>query len=129
MNVKPTDVISGSFYLKLISDYKKYDQRQKNLIEKLQKNIELLEWNIEGLKEEIADLEDGSTEKLLQKIDNQRTTLAEYSIKIVKQNKIIEELTDSNQALRAELKRLKISKSEEVEFGIVDSADNNLLGI
>ena len=129
MNVKPNDVISGSFYLKLISDYKKYDQRQKNLIEKLQKNIELLEWNIEGLKEEIADLEDGSTEKLLQKIDNQRTTLAEYSIKIVKQNKIIEELTDSNQAMRAELKRIKISKSEEVEFVIVDSADNNLLGI
>ena len=103
MNVKPTDIVSGSLYLKLISEYKKYDQRQKNLIEKLRKTIELLEWNIEGLKEEIEELEDSSKKKLRQKIKNQRAALIVYSNKINRQKESINKLTEANQALRDEI--------------------------
>lgn len=32
MEIRPTDVISGALYLKLVNDYKEYDRRQKEII-------------------------------------------------------------------------------------------------
>ena len=114
MNIKPTYIISGKLYLKFIEDYKRYDQRQKDLIHKLRKKIEFLEWNIEDLKAEIDelnaeidDLEDCSNVRLRQKLKNQRTALREYCKKIEKQQNEIEELTNSNQVLREEIEKLR----------------------
>lgn len=121
MNVKPTDIISGSQYLRMISDYKKYDQRQKDLIYKLQQKIDLLEWSIDGLKNEIEDLEDGSTSKLREKIQNQRLVLFSYVNVIKRQKQVIEELTAANQALQEEVKNLKGDLQNE-EYPDIKSA-------
>lgn len=115
MEIKPTDIISGRLYLKLISDYREYDLRQKKIIEKLRQKVELLEWSNEDLRTEIEDLEDGTTEKLRKKIKNQREALKLYSNKISRQQEEIEELKASNQILQEEINSLKgVSPNEEI---------------
>lgn len=37
--IRPTDLVSGVLYLKLIEDYKAYDKEQKKLIRKLQDKL------------------------------------------------------------------------------------------
>ena len=107
MSIKPTDIISGRQYLKLISDYREYDSRQKRLIYRLRKQIELLEWSIEDLKTEIDDLEDGSTDKLRRKIKNQRAALHLCLKKTEEQRKEIEELKSLVRMLQEENNSLR----------------------
>lgn len=49
MDIRPTDVISGALYLKLVNDYKDYDRKQKEIIYDQQKRIEFLEWQVEDM--------------------------------------------------------------------------------
>ncbi len=96
MNIKPGDIISGSFFLKLVNDYKAYDQRQKEIIAKYQRQIENLKWEVENLTECLQEAETLTPEKLRTKVKNQRLTLREYHRQIV-------ELKKENELLKQEL--------------------------
>lgn len=41
-SIKPTDIISGAQYLKLLNNYKAYDKEQKKVIRKLQDKVNYL---------------------------------------------------------------------------------------
>ncbi len=96
MNIKPGDIISGSFFLKLVNDYKAYDQRQKEIIAKYQRQIENLKWEVENLTQCLQEAETLTPESRSTKDKNQRLTLREYHRQIV-------ELKKENELLKQEL--------------------------
>lgn len=80
----------------MVSDYKAYDRKQKQIIAKYQRQIENLEWEVENLTECLQEAEAQTPEKLRTKVKNQRLALREYQRQIV-------ELKDENERLLLEL--------------------------
>lgn len=127
MKIRPSDIIKGSTYLKLVNDYKAYDARQKDVIEDLRKKVVFLEWQVEDLRIELNDswamdelgrlLEERPStfdavarQKLLKKIENQRITLNAYRDRMLK--------------LRAQIQRLKIQNNELISENMALKRDS-----
>lgn len=110
MDIRPTDVISGTLYLKLVNDYKEYDRRQKEIIYDQQQRIKFLEWQVEDMRIEIEESEESETksnEKLRGKLLRQRDALKSYMNVISKLRKEVESLTVKNVQLTMEIQALK----------------------
>lgn len=107
MDIRPTDVISGTLYLKLVNDYKEYDRRQKEIIYDQQQRIKFLEWQVEDMRIEIEESETKSNEKLRGKLLRQRDALKSYMNVISKLRKEVESLTVKNVQLTMEIQALK----------------------
>ncbi|MDE6754783.1 MAG: hypothetical protein K2J82_09270 [Muribaculaceae bacterium] len=103
MRVKPTDLISGAFYLKLVNDYQEYDKKQKKIIEKQQEQIKEFEEMMEELQTIMDETAEDSHAKLRTKLKNQRAALSSYLGTIRKLRKENEELLIKNAALTEEL--------------------------
>ncbi len=106
MDIRPTDVISGALYLKLVNDYKEYDRRQKEIIYDQQQRIKFLEWQVEDMRIEIEESESKSHEKLREKLIRQREALKSYMNVISKLRKEVESLTLKNVQLTMEIQAL-----------------------
>ncbi|MDE7027230.1 MAG: hypothetical protein K2O87_04870 [Duncaniella freteri] len=106
MEIRPTDVISGALYLKLVNDYKEYDRRQKEIIYDQQQRIKFLEWQVEDMRIEIEESESKSHEKLREKLLRQREALKSYMNVISKLCKEVELLTLKNVQLTMEIQAL-----------------------
>lgn len=104
MEIRPSDVVSGALYLKLLHDYRDYDRKQKDLIQDQSRRIKFLEWQVEDLRTEIEESEITSHEKLLAKLHNQRVALKSYMDVIAKLRKDVENLTQENIRLKMELR-------------------------
>lgn len=106
MEIRPTDVISGALYLKLVNDYKEYDRRQKEIIYDQQQRIKFLEWQVEDMRIEIEESESKSHEMLREKLLRQREALKSYMNVISKLRKEVELLTLKNVQLTMEIQAL-----------------------
>lgn len=51
--IKPTDTVSGAFYLRLLRDYRAYDRKQKQVLMEQQEIIERLKAENRDMKEEL----------------------------------------------------------------------------
>lgn len=92
ININPTDTISGEFYLKLLNDFKKYDQQQKKYISDLRNEIEILNWENERLLSQLKEYEEGASEGAYTRLNNQRKQLHELQLKILELKHKNEEL-------------------------------------
>ena len=106
-SIRQTDVISGALYLKLIEDYKQYDNKRKNYInsllneiDKLKYQIELKEWEIK-VRKMCDDLEP-------QQISNLQYKLYKRRLFIKKLREKIRTLENQNTDLKNEIIKLKL---------------------
>ena len=110
ISITSSDVISGSLYLKLIEDYKQYDNERKkyiksllNQIENLKYQIELKDWELK-VRKMCDDLEPQSISNLQYKLYKRRLFIKKLRDKIKNLNK-------QNINLKNELIKVKISKN------------------
>lgn len=68
MKIQASDVISGSLYLKLISDYREYDKRQKEYILSLESRVS-------ELMEVLEETRTGRTKELFKKLERRKRTI------------------------------------------------------
>lgn len=101
IRIHPNDLISGAMYLKLIRDYKRYDEKQKEWIERLQKKLDFFEWENEDLRMALDEVENGRFTKLRDKITNQRLSLSAYHAQI-------SQLKEENERLTVKLEQLSL---------------------
>lgn len=87
MKIVNNDIVSGAFYNKLLKDYKKYDKRQKKIIQALQYRVEELESLYACAIEEIEFLND-----LIEEDQPRDYSLAKYRCKIKNQRMVIKTL-------------------------------------
>lgn len=106
MEIKPNDIISGSLYLKLLNDYKRYDARQKNIIADLRNQVDFLQWETEDLRIALEESDYNTIhDKLLRKLKNQRVTLKDYLKKI-------QELTAENESMKSQIDKMNQERQE-----------------
>lgn len=77
IKIQTTDIISGSLYLKLITDYREYDTKQKEYVLFLENRISEL---IQVLKE----IKSNNVKKLFEKLEKRKNTIHEQSETIKK---------------------------------------------
>lgn len=92
VKIQPSDIVSGSMYLKLLNDYKIYDSLQKEVITNLRKEVSYLRWQINDMRQYIVD-EDAPSKKLFSKIDK----LGKKIESLITENK---RLTEVNKTLK-----------------------------
>ncbi len=114
VKIKPSDVISGAMYLKLVSDYREYDRKQKDMIREQTRKIEFLEWQVEDLRTEIEESGTDSHDKLRGKLHNQRLALKSYADVISKLKRDVEMLTQENIELKQKLGKLSDGEGQGV---------------
>lgn len=79
MHIKNSDVISGSFYIRLVNKYKDYDKKQKKYIQSLIKENEELKAKIEALEEVEHDY---AFDRCKSKIKNYKVIITNLNQKI-----------------------------------------------
>ena len=106
--ITSSDVISGSLYLKLIEDFKQYDNERKKYIkslldqiDKLKYEIELKDWELKARKM-CDDLEPESISKLQYKLYKRRLFIKKLRDKI-------KVLTNQNVNFKNEIIKLKLA--------------------
>lgn len=121
--ITSSDVISGSLYLKLIEDFKKYDNDRKNYIKSLLDQIENLKRQIESKEQEIKvwtmcdALEPQAVSKLQFKLYKRRLCIKQLRDKIKILNK-------QNVDQKNEIIKLKIFINTN-NITVKDSVGNN----
>ena len=108
ISITPSDVISGSLYLKLIEDFKQYDNERKKYIKSLLDQIENLKYQIElkdlelKVRKMCDDLEQQSISNLQYKLYKRRLFIKKLRDKI-------KVLNNQNVNLKNEIIKLKLT--------------------
>lgn len=115
ISITPSDVISGSLYLKLIEDFKQYDNERKKYIKSLHDQIENLKYQIE-LKDWELKVRKMCDDLEPQPISNLQYKLYRRRLFIKKLRDKIKTLNKQNLNLKNEIINLKLTKNANNSF-------------
>lgn len=110
ISIKPSDVVSGSLYLKLIADYKQYDNERKKYIDSLLNQIVSLNKKLESKNQQIKtflackQMEPEFVPKLQYKLYKRRLFIQKLREKI-------KTLNHQNENLKNQIIKLQMEKN------------------